>query len=498
MADLAEEYSDGIAHITTRQDFQLHYIHIEDTPSLMRRLAAVEITSREACGNSVRNVTACPYAGVCADEVFDVTPYSTAMFRFCLGHPDMQNFGRKFKPAFSGCAQHACGLANMHDIGFIATARGEQRGFAVYVGGGLGAVPYQAKIFDSFVPAEEILPLTQAVARVFARLGEKKNRNRARIKFLVHDLGIDKFRELVLEERKTLPHDPRWTELIAEAQKFHEQGLRPGGKQPSTDLPAGFERWNRTNTRPQKQEGYVTVTVALPLGDITSNQLRALADIVRRFTRETIRTTVEQNFAIRWVSKSDLPELYRALDAVGLGDPGAGAIVDIVSCPGTDTCKLGISSSRGLAAELHKRLEEQSFQFDKPVENLHIKISGCFNSCGQHHVADLGFYGVSRKMGGYAVPHFQVVLGGEWAHNGGSYGLPIIAIPSKRIPAVVTRLTEKYVAGKGNGEDVQGLHQAHRQGRTEGIAGGSGQGAGGPVGPVALQRLGRSARIYAG
>jgi sulfite reductase (ferredoxin) len=196
----------------------------------------------------------------------------------------------------------------------------------------------------------------------------------------------------------------------------------------------------------------VVVTVALPLGDITANQLRSLADIVRRFTKETIRTTVEQNFAIRWVSQSDLPEIYKALEAVGLGDPGAGAIVDIVTCPGTDTCKLGISSSRGLAGELHRALAEKSFELDESVQHLHIKISGCFNSCGQHHVADLGFYGVSRKVGGFAVPHFQVVLGGEWEHNGGSYGLPVVAIPSKNIPKVVTRLTERYVAGRANGE----------------------------------------------
>jgi sulfite reductase (ferredoxin) len=308
-----------------------------------------------------------------------------------------------------------------------------------------------AKRFDAFVAPEEILPMTQAIARVFGRLGEKKNRNRARIKFLVQDLGIEKFKELVLEERKTLPYDPRWTEYIKDAMAFEEAPLRPGGAWPDSGS-AGFKRWAKTNTRPQKDEGYVTVTVALPLGDITANQLRSLADIVRRFTRETIRTTVEQNFVIRWVSKSDLPEIYNALDAVGLGDPGAGAIVDIVTCPGTDTCKLGISSSRGLAGELHKKLAEKSFQLDESVQHLHIKISGCFNSCGQHHVADLGFYGVSRKMGGFAVPHFQVVLGGEWEHNGGSYGLPVVAIPSKRIPEVVTRLTEKYVAGRASGE----------------------------------------------
>jgi sulfite reductase (ferredoxin) len=458
MAELAEEYSDNIAHVTTRQDFQLHYIHIDDTPSLMRRLAAANITTREACGNSVRNVTACPYAGTCQDEVFDVTPYSRALSKFLLGHPDCQNFGRKFKPAFSGCAQHACGLTNLHDVGFIASTRDkngvQKRGFQMYVGGGLGAVPYMAKLFDSFVPAEEILPLTQAIARVFARLGEKKNRNRARIKFLVHDLGIEKFKQLVLEERKTLVHNPRWTDFLASAEEFAEAPLRPGGEWPAS-ASEGFQRWLKTNTRPQKQPGYVVVTVALPLGDITANQLRSLADIVRRFTRETIRTTVEQNFVIRWVSQSDLPEIYKALEAVGLSDPGAGAIVDIVTCPGTDTCKLGISSSRGLAGELHKQLAEKSFQLDESVQHLHIKISGCFNSCGQHHIADLGFYGVSRKVGGFAVPHFQVVLGGEWEHNAGSYGLPVAAIPSKNIPQVVARLTERYVAARKSGESFK-------------------------------------------
>lgn len=468
VADLSEEYSDGIAHVTTRQDFQLHYVHIENTPSIMRRLAAVGITTREACGNSVRNITACPFAGVCRDEVFDITPYAQAMFRFLLGHPDVQHFGRKFKPAFSGCAQHACGLTNLHDIGFIATKRVEsgveKRGFVTVVGGGLGAVPYNAKLLDSFVPVEEMMPITQAVSRVFARLGEKKNRSRARLKFLVQDLGIEKFKELVMEERKTLPYDPRWTDLIKDAEKFHENPLKPGGDLP-TAHPEGFDRWSRTNLRPQKQDGYTVATVTLPLGDITANQLRTLAGLVRKYTKGTVRSTVEQNFVIRWVSLKDLPELYRELEAVGLGDPGAGAIVDIVTCPGTDTCKLGISSSRGLAAELHKRLVEKQFQFDQPVENLHIKISGCFNSCGQHHVGDLGFYGVSRKMGGFAVPHFQVVLGGEWENNGATYGLPIVAIPSKNIPEVVSRLTEKYVTNRQQGETFKDF--AKRTGKVQ-------------------------------
>jgi len=468
LAELAEEYSDGIAHVTTRQDFQLHYVQIDDTPSLMRRLAAASVTTREACGNSVRNVTACPYAGVCRDEAFDITPYSRALSKFLLGHPDCQNFGRKFKPAFSGCSQHACGLTSMHDLGLIAAKRiengEEKRGFEMYVGGGLGTVPYQAKLFDSFVPAEELLPLTQAIARVFARLGEKKNRNRARLKFLIQDLGMERFKELVLEERKILPHDPRWVDYVTQTEEFEESPLRPPGAFPAaTSEP--FQRWLKTNVRPQSQAGYVVVTVTLPLGDITANQLRSLADIARRFIKETVRATVEQNLVLRWVSQADLPEIYEALCAVGLGEPGAGSIVDIVSCPGTDTCKLGISSSRGLAAQLRKRLSEKSFQLDEAVQNLHIKISGCFNSCGQHHVADIGFYGVSRKIAGYAVPHFQVVLGGEWEHNAHSYGLPVVAVPSKNIPEVVTRLSEHYVARRNKGERFRDF--ISRSGKSE-------------------------------
>src|SRR5581483_7352883 len=248
--------------------------------------------------------------------------------KFLLGHPDTQNFGRKFKPAFSGCAQHACGLTSLHDLGLIAKKRvdangREEIGFEMVVGGGLGAVPYQAKLFDSFVPPEELLPLAQAIARVFARYGEKKNRSRARLKFLIQDFGIEKFRNLVLEERKILPFDPRWTEYIDQAKaEFRESPLKEGAEVPDlvsiADLNGSSEKFKKClkhNTRPQRQPGYVTVTVALPLGDITANQLRSLSDIVRRYTRETIRTTVEQNFVIRWVSKRDLPELFKSLNA---------------------------------------------------------------------------------------------------------------------------------------------------------------------------------------
>ena len=449
MADLAEEYSDGIAHITTRQDFQLHFIHIEDAPALMRRLAVAGITTREACGNSVRNVTGCPLMGVCQDEPFDATPYADALTYFLLGHPDCQNFGRKFKPAVSGCEQHACGLVQMHDLGLTARVRevdGRQvRGFKMVVGGGLGAVPRQAKVFDEFMPPEEILPVTQAIARIFGRLGEKKTRSRARIKFLIEKMGMEEFKKAVLEERAKLPDDPRWVSMVQDLAKTDEQPLKSAGELPQTNGNERLAEWIKYNTTDQRQEGYVVATIKLPLGDITPDQLRAFADIARQFTNGTVRTTVEQNFVLRWVSKSDVPALYEALDAVGLAEPGACKVSDIVACPGTDTCKLGISSSRGLAGELRTRLAAKGMQLDQAIQDLHVKISGCFNSCGQHHVGDIGFYGVSRTMNGFKVPHFQVVLGGQWEENAGSYGLPIVAVPSKRVPEALDLITDFYL-----------------------------------------------------
>jgi sulfite reductase beta subunit-like hemoprotein/uncharacterized protein (UPF0332 family) len=459
LADLAEEYADGILHVTTRQDFQLHYVHIDDTPNIMRRLAAVGITTREACGNSVRNVTACPLSGVCHSEAFDVTPYAKASAKFMLGHPDAQGFGRKFKIAFSGCKDQACALTNMHDMGCIAVTRvengKEKRGFEVYVGGGLGAVPHQAKLFDAFVSEEELLPLTQAIARVFARLGEKKNRAAARIKFLVSKLGIDEFRRLVLEERKTMPVDARWTSFLPEVEKYKENPLKPPAALNGQQRPEGFEKWFATNVYRQRQPGYAVASVTLPLGDMTASQARQLAHIARRFSADTLRTTVEQNIVLRWVSEADLPDLYRELARIGLHEPGAGTILDVVACPGTDTCKLGIASSRGLAGEIRTRLADRLFTLDESVRNLHIKISGCFNSCGQHHVADLGFYGTSRTIANRKVPHFQVVLGGKWQENAGAYGLAIGTVPSKNVPDVIEGITSRYVRERKGSESFQ-------------------------------------------
>jgi sulfite reductase beta subunit-like hemoprotein len=381
LADLAEEYSDAICHITTRQDVQLHYVHIDDTPDLMRRLAAVGITTREACGNSVRNVTACPVAGVCHDESFDITPYARAMAYFLLGHPDTQDFGRKFKVAFSGCKDKACGLTNIHDLG------------------------------------------------------------------------------LVIEERKTLPHDDRWIGYLDEVRAWEETPVRKPAELTAVSNDEEFNVWRDSNTYGQRQQGYSVATIRLPLGDITSWQMRQLADVARKYCGDNIRTTVEQNIVLRWVANGDLPALYDELKHLGLAQPGAGTIFDVVSCPGTDTCKLGISSSRGLAGELHERLATRYQQFDSAIQGLHIKISGCFNSCGQHHLADLGFYGVSRKMNGATVPHFRVVLGGQWEQNGGSYGMTIGAVPSKRVPDFIDRITGKYLEERHGNETFQAFVQ---------------------------------------
>ncbi len=459
LADLAEEYSDGVLHVTTRQDFQLHFVHIEDTPELMRRLAAVGITTREACGNSVRNVTACPLAGVCRDEVFDVTPYAKSCSRFLLGHPDAQDFGRKFKIAFSGCKEHPCGLITMHDLGGIAVKRvengQEKRGFELYVGGGLGAVPHQAKLFDSFLPEEELLPIAQAMSRVFARLGEKTNRARARIKFLVAKLGVEEFRRLVLEERAKLTEDSRWKDYLEEVPLHQETPVKEAAPLNGQKRPEGFEEWYGTNVYRQRQAGYAAASVTLPLGDLSAWQMRELADIGRQFAGENIRTTVEQNMLLRWVSEADLPDLYLELKRVGLSDPGAGSIVDVTACPGTDTCKLGISSSRGLANEIRKSLSAKFVEIDEAVKGLRIKISGCFNSCGQHHIADIGFYGTSRTINSHKVPHFQVVLGGQWTENAAAYGLAMGSVPAKSIPSVLDRLTERFVEFRQNGESFQ-------------------------------------------
>ncbi|MCB9557824.1 MAG: nitrite/sulfite reductase [Deltaproteobacteria bacterium] len=466
LAELAEEYADGVLHVTTRQDIQFHFVHIEDTPDLMRRLGAVGISTREACGNSVRNITACPISGVCADEAFDVTPYAQGLNAYLLGHQAVQDFGRKFKISFSGCGGSACALANIHDIGFVAATRevdGQtRRGFRAYVGGGLGAVPHSAQLLSEFVDEQELLPLTHAICLLFAEHGEKRNRARARLKFVVAKFGIDRFREMVAEKRQTLADDPRWSTYLA---PFVEQPVasQAPGAASGASRGTALSHWQQTNVRRQRQSGYSTVTVALPLGDFTGDQSRALADIARSYLDGTVRLTVEQNIVLRWVSDADLATLYAQLADAGLAQPGAETIADITSCPGTDTCKLGISSSRGLAAELRSRYLARTL--DPAIAALRVKVSGCFNSCGQHHIADIGFYGVSRKLNGYTVPHFQLVIGGKWAENGGAYGLAIGAIPSKNVPHALSMVLDHYATARAEQESFHDF--VRRVGKAE-------------------------------
>ncbi|HEY6724559.1 MAG TPA: nitrite/sulfite reductase [Polyangiaceae bacterium] len=470
LCDLAEEYSDQILHVTTRQDIQLHYVHIDDTPDLMRRLAAVGITTREACGNSVRNVTACHLAGVCCDEQFDVTPYADALAFFLLGHPATQDLGRKFKVAFSGCDENACGLTGFHDIGCVAKTRSNngqlERGFAVYVGGGLGPVPHAAELLDPFVPVSELLPLALAVCRVFARFGERENRSRARMKFVVMKQGIEQFKHWVAEERARLKPDPRWLNPLGEFARPAEAPKHHGAELSAP--PSPVSKHFLPNVQAQRQAGFHTLTIKLPLGDFTPTQGRGIAELARRYTGETLRTTVEQNLVLRWVRSSDLAAIEGELAALGLDEGGAGGISDITSCPGTDTCKLGISSSRGLARELRQRLKvlhSVPGQDELPAEvsKLHIKCSGCFNSCGQHHVADLGFLGVSRNVNGRRVPHFQLVLGGSWENNAREFGLAIGAVPAKHVPEVVTLLTDAFTQERLPDESFRDW--THRAGR---------------------------------
>ena len=468
LADLSEEYADSISHITTRQDVQYHFVDILDTPNIMRRLASTGITTKEACGNTVRNVTCCPDAGVCADEVFDVTPHARAMAYFLLRHPDAQNFGRKFKISFSGCAQHHCGLARIHDIGAISASRevdGETvEGFAVYVGGGLGAVPHQAQLYSDFVPADEMLPLAQAIARVFARLGEKHKRARARMKFLVANLGIDEFRKNIEEELARLPEDSLREQIMTEAHSQKEEPLKPPSELDlgAPGIDGNFRAWHRHNVRAQAQEGYSMVTVSLALGDLTANQLRGVGTISRKYIKDTIRATVPQNLLLRWVSNEDLPALYKDLEDLRLAAPLADSVADITACPGTDSCKLGIASSRGLAGVLHRQFTADAVSGEGMGDgdgglrdDITIKISGCFNSCAQHHIANIGFFGTSKRKSGRVAPLFQVILGGTAENNADSYGLMVGKVPAHRAPEVIHKLTSIYDSEKQDSESFR-------------------------------------------
>lgn len=443
LADLAEAYSKNIGHITTRQDMQLYWIPTQEVPYVMARAAATGLTTREACSNSVRNVTACPYAGISPTELFDVTKHADAVTAHFLRNPVSQKLPRKFKIAFEGCpVDHA--KTAIHDIGAVAAVREEGGarvlGFKLYVGGGLGAAPMQAILLEPFTPASELLRTCEAVVRIHDRLGDRKNKATARIKFVVKRLGPDAFRKEVFAERDKLP---QYRYAGMDATQTDEQPPVPVGIKTAASVNGTFTRWMLTNVIGQKQTGYSTVTVRLRLGDITSAQMRALAKIIRRYCGGFVRTTIEQNLQLRWVRNEHVAALFGELEPIGLAEPEAGKLYDVTSCPGAETCQLGISASRGLSRALEARLKEAGLS-GADIDNIHIKVSGCPNSCGQHHIADIGFFGGARKVNEHLAPHFQLLLGGLAEEGVAKFGEPVLKLPARRIPDAVIRILERF------------------------------------------------------
>jgi len=452
IADVSDEYSNGRLHLTTRQDIQIHFVSLDRTPQLWAELEQDEITLREACGNTVRNVTASPEAGIDPKEPFDVTPYADALFRYFLRNPICQELGRKIKIAFSSSDEDTA-YTFMHDIGFIPQVQIVDgkivRGFKALVGGGLGAQPVLAKTAQEFLPADQLIPFTEAVLRVFDRHGERTSRHKARIKYLVQKIGIGQLLQLVAEERLAL----RSKSFPIEAPPAVPPAKR--GEVYTTfrvSEDADYQRWLDTNVIPQKQDGWFAVRVRVLLGNLSSGEARRFAAIITALTNDDVRITPSQGFLLRFVPKAALPALYQALKSIGFAGAGAESAAHITACPGTDTCNLGISSSTGVARELERVIAEE---FPDLVYNhdIKIKISGCMNSCGQHSLAHIGFHGSSFKAGSAVVPALQVLLGGGPTGKGeGRISEKIIKVPSKRGPAVLRKLLQDFEAQAREGE----------------------------------------------
>jgi sulfite reductase (NADPH) hemoprotein beta-component len=482
LADVAEQYSRGFGHITTRQNIQFHFVKLHEVEHLMRRLAETGLTTREACGNSVRNITACPYAGVSADEIFDVTPYAEALTRYLLRHPLSSSLPRKFKIAFEGCREDHIATA-INDIGWRARIRQApdgrtERGFLVTVAGGTSTLSRAGQLLYDFLPAAEMLVVAEAIVRVFHRLGDYQHKQRNRLKFLVQSLGWERFKqefERELEGARTLettqlPFDPEHppieeeprtavrprpsTETIAArvgATVLIGPGIYPR-VEPRTHVGLGdFARWRRTNVIRQKQEGYSIAVITTVLGDLTAAQFRLIGELAQAYGDGAVRVTADQNVVLRWVRASDLEELHRRLNAASLGRPGANTLADVTSCPGAESCRLAVTQSRGLGRLLVDGLEQRP-DIVAAAPDLHIKISGCPNGCGQHHVAGIGFQGSLRKVGGRPAPHYFVMIGGGTDDDGTTFGRRVATVPARRSLEVVERLTGLYRSQRADGE----------------------------------------------
>lgn len=453
ITDIAEEYGHGFLHATTRQDIQIHYVSLDRTPELWSRLEREDITLRGACGNTVRNITASAAAGIDPKELFDVSPYAFELFRYFLRNPVCQELGRKFKMAFSS-SEDDTAFAFMHDIGFIPKIRKtngvEKRGFKVVIGGGLGANPMLAQTAYEFLEEQLILPYAEAILRVFDRYGERKNRQKARMKFLLEQFGLEKVRDLVREEWAALQMKEFYVDrdcvTQAEPVQLHET---PMSVDTTTDA---YVRWRATNVFEQKQRGMYGVYVRVPLGNLDVKRARLLAEAVRLYAADDIRVTINQGYLLKFVRPEHLPALFHTLHGLDLDAPGFGSTHDITACPGTDTCNLGIANTTAIAVELEKVMREEYSNLIYN-NNIKIKISGCPNSCGQHGLASIGFHGSSFKVGDHSLPALQLVLGGGQLGNGeGILAEKVIKLPSKRGPDVLRMLLDDYHERRLDGE----------------------------------------------
>lgn len=449
IASVADEYSTGKLHITTRQDIQIHYVSLDRTPQLWADLEQDQVTLREACGNTVRNVTGSPLAGVDPQEPFDITPYADAFFSYFLRNPVCQEMGRKFKVSFSSSEADSA-FAFMHDLGFIPKIKDGERGFKVMIGGGLGAQPSHALLAYPFLPADQMIPFAEAVLRIFDRYGERSKRFKARFKFLLKKMGLEEVFRLIEEEKAALPHQRYPIDLSKE-----EVIVLPKAQTaPQVNIPnqASYELWRRTNVVPQKQEGYVAVLVKVALGDFSTDTARTLADLVEKYAGDDIRLAINQNLVLRYVRESDLPYIYWQLQTLNLADAGYGSTADITACPGTDTCNLGISNSTAISQVLESVIQQE---YPDLLHNtdLIIKISGCMNACGQHSIAGIGFHGSTLKVGQHIAPALQVLLGGGRLGDGEAvFAEKVIKIPSKRGPDALRVLLDDYEQHATEGE----------------------------------------------
>ena len=441
IAQVSDEYSNGNLHITTRQDIQIHYVSLDRTPELWAELEQDDITLREACGNTIRNVTASAVAGIDPDEPFDVTPYAKAFFEYFLRNPICQDMGRKIKIAFSSSAKDNA-ITFTHDIGFIPVEQNGTRGFKMLVGGGIGAQPRVADVIQEFISVEEFIPFTEAVVRVFDQYGERNRRNKARMKFLIKEQGFEAFNNRVQDVYKSI--SPKTIEIFP----TENTTVNTANFDADKAVDVHFAKWKENNVFSQKQDGFVAVGIAIDRGDISSDKARALAEVVDSFCGDDLRFTIGQSILLRGIKEANLPALYQALQQLDLAKAGYHKINDIVACPGTDTCNLGIASSMGLAQELQRVIEEEYPSIISKY-NLNIKISGCMNACGQHAIADIGFQGMTVKADGNIAPATQVLLGGGVLGNGeGRYADKALKVPAKRTPQVLRWLLEDFDANK--------------------------------------------------